>query len=364
MKRLRWEPIALAAGLFVLVALAVANYESTRGAGSTYSTYDTGPNGYRALYEVLLRERVPVRRFEREIGLMDHDVRTLVISSWQLQPEFALGSPIDRNDRTRLQRFVRNGGRLIVLDDVATSMLTEFGLERGRIYAQAPDLRPVIPSLAVLDHVSRVEGTVRVLYRFSAQPAAIPLLGAQRGIGALDRPYGKGRVVVITAPDMFSNAHIAQADNARFAYQLLAGHGPVAFDERVHGYAEDKSFWAALPMPVKVAVWVVVAILILALIEGNVRFAPAVAAEPPDERNSSAYIDSMASLLARAHAGKAVIARLADDAVQRARRRASRRDGVTDALNELESLRELERPASGDLLRAAQLNIKLRKDLA
>jgi hypothetical protein len=111
-------------------------------------------------------------------------------------------------------------------------------------------------------------------------------------------------------------------------------------------------------------VWVVVAILILALIEGNVRFAPAVAAEPPDERDSSAYIDSMASLLARAHAGKAVIARLADDAVQRARRRASRRDGVTDALNELESLRELERPASGDLLRAAQLNIKLRKDLA
>jgi len=363
MKRPGWEAILLVAALVVLVVLAIADGTASRARVSTYSTYDTGPNGYRALYETLLRERVPVRRFERPIGLLDRDVHTLVISSWS-RPDRIPISPLDANDRKRLQRFVRSGGTLIVADDIATSLLVGFGLDSGRIYAQAPGLRPVIASLGVTRGVARVEGTVRVLYRFNAQRAAIPLLGSEGGIAALERTFGNGRIIVITAPDIFSNAYLAKADNARFAFQLLARNGPIAFDESVHGYAQDKSFWAALPVPVHVAVWLAIAILLLLLVDANVRFAPAIPLEAPDERDSSAYIASMATLLERARAGKAVVARLVDDAVRRTRRRFVQRDDVELAVAELESLRALERPSDADVLRAAQLYTTLRKDLA
>jgi len=361
--RLSREAVLLAVALLVVAAIAIAKGTASGGAVSTFSTYDTGRNGYRALYETLLRERIPVRRFEAPVGLLDRDVRTLVISSWY-RPDRITISPLDPSDRKRLEQFVRSGGTLIVADDIATSLLVGFGLDSGRIYAQAPDLRPVIPSLGVVRGVTRINGTVRVLYRFNAHRTAVPLLGSDRGVAALERRFGRGRVVVITAPDIFSNARLAQADNARFAFQLLAGKGPVAFDERVHGYAQDKSFWAALPQPVRIAVWLAIAMVLLALVDANVRFAPAIPLEPPDERDSSAYITSMASLLARARAGKSVITRLADDAAQRVRRRFVHRDDIERSVAELESLRALERPSDADVLRAAQIYTTLRKDLA
>ena len=206
-----------------------------------------------------------------------------------------------------------------------------------------------------------------------------PLLRTPDGLAAIAYPFGKGEVVAIVAPDVFGNANLALAQNARFAYNvLLAGGGPVAFDERVHGYAEDRSLWDAMPRPARLGFWLALAAVALALVEANVRFAPAIPVDPPDERDSSAYVASMAALLRRARAARAAVERFADDAMRRTRRRygiapsdglavmAPRidRDEVRTALAELERLREIPRPDDRTLIRAAQLNSRLRKDLA
>ena len=132
----------------------------------------------------------------------------------------------------------------------------------------------------------------------------MPLLADDRGMVA-DLSLGKGEVVAITVPTLFSNAHLLDADNLAFAYDVVAGHGPVAFDEYVHGYDDDVTLWQALPQPVRAAAWVVAAIVGLALIGANVPFAPPIPAEPPDERDSSAYVDAMAALLRRARPPRA-----------------------------------------------------------
>jgi hypothetical protein len=133
-----------------------------------------------------------------------------------------------------------------------------------------------------------------------AEREGVPLLANDKGVVAMAYAYGKGEVVAISAPALFANAQLGSADNAQFVYDVVTGHGPAAFDEYVHGYDDSLTLWTALPQPVHVAVWILVAIVLLAIVGANVPFAPPLPAEGPDERDSSAYIDAMAALAQRA----------------------------------------------------------------
>lgn len=284
------------AGALILALMAVAQQAATRAVPvSGFSTYDTGPNGYRAAYETLRQAGVPVRRFERVLGLLDSDVRTLIVSRYDGEPG---AKPLDENDASALKRFVTGGGRLVALDtDFAGSKDVSPGAGTTSETKSRDGL--AITSNRFTAGVSRVETPVYAIFPFSER-AGVPLLANDKGVVALAYAYGKGEVVAISAPSIFSNAQLDRADNARFVYDVVAGHGPVAFDEYVHGYDDSMTLWAALPAPVRAAVWIVAAIVLLALIGANVPFAPPIALEPPDERDSSAYIDAMAALMQRA----------------------------------------------------------------
>jgi hypothetical protein len=381
MKR-RWIEIAVVGlGLATLVTLAVArNAAMTQQKPSIYSSYDSGRNGYRALYDILDRGGVPVRRFERDLGLLDRDVGTLVIST--TTPDYSYGNPFDvhplgSDDVVVLRAFVNRGGRLVVLDtDFGGSEDAKLGLP-GSHGVKGSSVADSVADVALTAGVTRVRATVESAFPLETRKAT-PLLANASGLIAIAYPLGKGEVVAISAPQIFSNWFLAGDDNARFAFNVLAGHGAVAFDERVHGYVEDKSFWSALPPPVHVAVWLVVATVCLGLIGANVRFAPAIPLEPPDERDSSAYLGAMASLLGRARAARSAVAVFTDDALRRARLRyglpasadavaiglRADRDDVRRAVIDLEHLRSIDRPGEAQLVRAALLNARLRKDLA
>ncbi len=103
------------------------------------------------------------------------------------------------------------------------------------------------------------------------------------------------------------------------------------------------------------------AIVVLALIGANVPFAPPLPAKPPDERDSSAYVDAMAALMRRARAVRAATTLFAADAIRRARGREN--PGVRAAVADLERLRDLPHPSDAVLVRAAAIDFQLRKDL-
>ena len=284
--------VEIALVIFAILLVTILGIARERAAQavlpSTYSTYDTGRNGYRALFEALLAQGVPVERNERELGLLDRGIRTLVESS--VGPELATNgtlasNPLNDHDVAVLRRFLHDGGRLIVLDDDFGGQAdAEIGLPGSHTVGRVADAT-ALPGLPMTAGVLRVDGPIPALFPLTI-PKATPLLAADGGTVALAYPYGKGEVVAISAPGLFGNAQIARADNARFAYDLLVGRGAVVFDERPHGYAVDKSFWDALPNPVRIAFWIVCAIVVLALIGANVRFAPPIPLDPPDERDS------------------------------------------------------------------------------
>jgi hypothetical protein len=348
----------LAGGLVLLALLAYGRQEAQqerKSPPSVYSTFDTGPNGYRALYEVLRASGVPVRHFARVLALLDADVRTLVISTYVNDPS---AKGLDEHDADRLRRFVQNGGRLVVLD-------TDFAGPRdftpgvGRSIGARGSEAIALARSPYTASVERVRGPIDAVFPF-AQPRGVPLLANDRGIVAATYRVGKGEVVAITAPALFGNAYLRRGDNVAFAYNVVAGHGPVAFDEYVHGYDDDLGFWQALPASVHAAFWIVCAIVALALVGANVPFAPAIPAEPPDERDLGAYVDAMAALMRRARAARAAIGVFAADARRRMRRGGD--ETVYGALAEIERAYEVGRPSEAELLRAAIADFHVRKD--
>jgi hypothetical protein len=101
--------LVVAIGLLTLLAIA-----SSSGPVSTHSTFDTGPNGYRALYDVLLAENVPVSRLQAPLGTLDPRVRVLAVAS-AVSTFRGLQMPIayDSADVKRLASFTKSGGTVI-----------------------------------------------------------------------------------------------------------------------------------------------------------------------------------------------------------------------------------------------------------
>lgn len=357
MKR-RLDLALLIGGAVVLAVLALGRDTVTASgaARSTYSTYDTGPNGYRAFYETLRRAGVPVRRFERALPLLDSDVRTLVLAAYEDDPA---AKPLAREDAEDLARFVDAGGRLVVLDgDFAGKRDFTPGVGSSHPATAAGALALVRGRYTA--GVDRVRAPIEAVFGFERWPGATPLLANDRGVVAVAYRHNKGEVVAITAPALFGNAHLLDEDNLSFAYDAVSGHGAVAFDEYVHGYDRDETFWHALPPAVHAATWVVAAIVVLALIGANVPFAPPIPLEAPDARDTTAFVDAMASLMRRARAGAAVTGAFAADAARRSRgRRATPAD--------VEELAELDRlaraaPSDANLVRAAIIDHRFRKE--
>ncbi len=290
----RLEVAIVIVSAVVIALIAYGDGSARKQRPSVYSTYDTGRNGYRALYEVLLDAGVPLSRFERVLGTLDPSVKTLVITGYENDP---WAHPLDVHDAARLRRFVQNGGRLVAIDeefagpqDVTPGIGTTLRNGGGEAIALARN--------PYTEGVTRVRGTIAWIFPF-AVPRGVPLLANRQGMVGISYRFGRGEVVAVTAPALFSNAELRSADNLRFAYNVIAGHGQAVFDEYVHGYSENPTLWSVLPSAVRAAVWVMLAVVVLWLIGANVPFAPPYLPAAQDERDSSDYISAMAELMRR-----------------------------------------------------------------
>ncbi len=304
MSKYRLELAIAIAGLLLLVLIAFAGRAAREQHVSVYSTYDAGPNGYRALYEVLRGAGVSVGRFERVLGVLDPSVRTLIVTGYENDPA---RKGFDERDAATLRRFVDGGGRLVAIDedfagpdDIAPGVGITLRSGGGDAIALARN--------AYTQGVSRVSGTIAWIFPFK-EARGIPLIANSQGMAGVLYRVGRGEVIAITAPALFGNAQLRKADNLRFAYNAIAGHGPAMFDEYVHGYDDDLSLWGALPNSVRAAVWIVVGIVTIGLIGANVPFAPPFLPNVADERDSSDYITAIAELMRRSRT------RPSDDAV-------------------------------------------------
>ncbi len=362
MRRLRVDVVVLVLCLIVLIVALIARQENTP-VPSFYSTYDTRANGYRALFEVLSQEGKKPIRFERRLEFLPKSVGTLFISSYKSDVIAGVSfHPLNAKDIISLKRFVERGGRLVVADPVNGGKEDSvIGLPASHPIPKVSYVKPVV-KFPLVDGVNFVAAPISAVFGRNI-PKALPILATERGFVGIEYSYGRGEVIALTAPKIFSNAWLAHGDNARLAYNLLTTQGPLYIDERVHGYAQDTTMWHVLPTAARYAIAILCFMVVLWLIGGNIRFAPPFDVEVPDERDSGAYLASFGALIRRAGASALTIRSYVEDAHRRASRQRATSGAVLAILADLDRLTKVTRPTEAQILRVANLHARLRKEL-
>ncbi|HEY9180540.1 MAG TPA: hypothetical protein VIO32_07455, partial [Candidatus Baltobacteraceae bacterium] len=172
---------------------------------------------------------------------------------------------------------------------------------------------------------------------------------------------GRGLIALFSTPTIFDNLHISQRGNAQLAYVLLGG-GRVQFNERVYGHDAGESFWDVLPAPMRIAIVIAVIAALLAVAGANLPFAPPYALQPPDERDSGAYIDSVARMLERGGASREAVTRISARCEQVLAPRAGADERARMLLRELRILEAAPRPGAHDVLQAGRIFAGVRKE--
>jgi hypothetical protein len=352
MHKPRTDLILLGVALTLLVVVALLRSAAPRAHPSYPTTYDSGANGYAALYEFLQREGIDAARYE--LPLADLPARaTLVVAG-----DYALDPSLLSTKRTSaLDAWVKHGGRLIVLGSVFPNARDVLGLPSTRIVAS----KDVWTSCGYHGRRLRVGGEFATVLRMRCGKGRSVLLAGRSGAVAVAVKRGRGEIVEMVTPTVLDNLRLAELGNAAFAYDLFSAGAPPLFDERVHGYAAGKTFWQVLPWPVRAAVLLALGALLIAVVGANLRSAPPRQLEIEDERDSSAYIASLAGMLQRGGVARDIIARIAKAASGLRSPAANDEHGRT-AFAELNSLRERHDAGPREVLRAGTIFAQLRKD--
>ena len=371
------RPGDIVALAFVLAALIAVGIVGARSAAppdylDTYSTHDSDRGGYLAVRSLLVREGVHVIESNRHPRFLEAD-RLIVEGMFAYQ----------QIDVDELRDFVAKRGKTIVIIGPGGNRARKtlqlprqiYGVGVGKPYGAIPIVAS--PYAMGVDHIVG-EGDSRIEHQ--AFPASVPIIADSEGAVLITKTLGRGHIVYIADPTIFTNRLLDRADNARFAVNVL-GSGPhttVAFDEYVHGYGRQESAWLVLPGPLRAGLVVAAIACAIALVGSAIRFVPAAALPVARDPNSAAYLASLAILLRRGRAATRALADLVDATFAAVARSfglpahaepatlallAAPRAGAPERIGELAALRARANVDEAQLVHAAQLCAELRKDL-
>ena len=294
------------------------------------SSYNAKGSGTKGLFLWLQDLGFRVRRWEQPLGRLPADSRVLLV----LGPRRG----IDEDELKALERWVSGGGTLVLADDEvgapipnvrAGSPLEGFGL-RGRYAGRPGELQPAFPS-AYVEGVQRIAPTGPVRFQRTKPDAWAPLFSDAAGDVVGIRRLGRGTLIAVADPGLFSNARIETVDHARLILNIVrahAGRGQVLVDEFHHGHGEQDGFAAyvkrtALPWMLGQAAL----IFLLLVVAGGTRFGPPVAPAAPARASSLEYVEALGDLHRRARARRLAAEALAGSLRRRLAGSLGRRPG-------------------------------------
>jgi len=303
--RLRpWRAVLVATGAVVLAAIVFGSAGGRAGA--------EGPDGLGALQDLLRRRGVAVS------------------TAATPPPDAVFFVPVDRRspeEASAVVSWVRRGGALVLADpgsEIAAALgITASGAVGG--------FRPSA-SLDTDCATGATVGVRRILARADdarfevSPPGAVPCFVAGDAAYLLELTVGRGTAVVIGGTSPLSNRHLAEADGALLAWNLLGRPGrSVVVATPTGGDAEESAgIWAVLPGPARAAVIALaLASLVYAVARGR-RFGMPAPETLPSEVPANELVLATADLYRRGrHAGHAIAL-----LQERFRRRLGRRLGL------------------------------------
>ncbi len=260
------------------------------------TTYSAGPHGYKALYLWLKELGVPVKRWERPMAGLERGLTVLAI----LQPE--LGP--DPGELEVIRKWVQQGGTLILSSAPAGPFVSFFGIEG--VFTTAPMTRPRHPyRLQPGPYASGDETLSRTSpYGFAASRPEVVFHASDRSGGLIAVvSEGRGRVIAVADPFLFSNQSLRKGDHARLFLNLIAphlGHGTLAVDEYHHGFGRATSVMSHVSRSIIFCPFLQLLVLCLFVWAAVCRrFGTARPTREGNDRSSMEYVRAMARLFHR-----------------------------------------------------------------
>ena len=294
--------LGLFAALLMLVFVVIVGidaYQKIRKQPGPPSTYNTASAGYKALYLWLREMGVPAKRWESPLKELTREAEVLLMMSPRFGPE--------PDELKALNTWVRDGGTLVLVSSPWNAFAKHFGFEqkgRTRDQKKEDEKRSFQPGPYIRGQrtiMSKIHPAID-----SAKPEAIVHNRDAFGSLIVAREDGKGRVIMIADPSLFSNLHLREGDHARLALDVLLTHlgdGRLLIDEYHHGYGRVTSVAAYVFESKAFVPLLQVALLLLVLwAAAGRRFGPARPLMRETERSSMEYVRAMAQLFHRVKA--------------------------------------------------------------
>jgi|SRR5579872_3818432 len=292
--------------LFVLLLGAVAFFTppSGQGEGALPSTYSSAPGGARAAYLLLEDLHYDVRRWENPPTELPSDVSNIVLIIAD-----PLATP-DSHEQAAIERFVRNGGRLLLTGSSIGDFLSSAAIlpQESDQETEFGDAIPSIFTQGAPTIVLHAEGLWRTV-----GASQLPLYGDPDHPSVVSWRLGSGRVLWWAGPDPLTNSGIVREKNLNLFLDAVtaplgsSGERPAIYwDEYYHG--ERASLWGYVQnTPVA---WGIVQILILAAIlffTFGRRAGPLVTPFSEPRLWPLEFVDTLGSLYERAGAAPAAV---------------------------------------------------------
>lgn len=347
--------------LLILIGLGVAgNVELYREEETELqpvrSSFNAGPTGTRALYQLLEESGQRVSRWREPLrALQEKAPDGLLI----LVGPFANNDDLLDQASQELKDWVSAGGRLLIVSRQPNEIFGHYQLsaqapehppnakappgeiinaKSDELIAQPTRVTQDLRGLALSGFASHIPGpgqTVKDEETATPTPTATPELAAtpeeeeqitinadeilnlpapvvhlgdQRGAVLADYDYGKGRLMVLTDPFVIANHGLARGANLQLTLNVLrelgAGEREILFDEYHHGYRSETnaliSYFRGTPFW-----WVLGQILLLSglmIYTLGKRFARPLPLPQADRHSPLEFVSSMASLQQAAEA--------------------------------------------------------------
>jgi len=227
--------------------------------------------------------------------------------------------------------WVSSGGILVYAAEQSEPQLeTQFGLHRmgAQATGNGAASQQATASAPIFGGVGQVRGGDPA-QKLVASSAQVPLFRNRLNeVIGLRTAVGQGLVVALTDPLFLCNGYLGEADNGRFAADLLAlvpPDGHVLFDEFHHGAiatGSPETAWMTTPWGAAL-VWAVIVIFAGIALRGRA-FGPRLSLASARDRSSAEYAEAIGRLLHRTGARSVTLETL----VQATRRAIAERLGI------------------------------------
>lgn len=243
-----------------------------------------------------------------------------------------IAGPLDASpgpgDAGRLERWVRGGGRVVLIGTELFGLLEELGAVPGPASAPADTrLAPSLPGVYASGVATIAPGEDR--FR-PGEPVWVAHYQDSHGDVLISRRLGSGEVVWLADASPVSNDGIGTADDSALAVLLARVPGrAIYFDEFHHGFVKEATPWDRLSVGGRASVVLLLLGVAVLVIGRGRRIGPPIPTPEETPMRGGAYISQLAALYRKAGARAEALESLEDGLARAlARRYGTRAAGV------------------------------------